>query len=87
MERGKPFVVLPDRSSETFLAWLETHPGAEVIRRDRATSYTREIKQAATGTIQVADRWYLLQNLSVVVEKTCHQHRSCLWKCPGASST
>ncbi|WP_285544166.1 ISL3 family transposase [Streptomyces lavendulae] len=80
VERGKPFDVLPDRSSETFLAWLEAHPGAEVICRDRATGYTRAIKQAATGAIEVADRWHLMQNLSVVVEKTCHQHRACLRK-------
>lgn len=80
VEQGKPFDVLPDRSSETFLAWLEAHPGAEVICRDRATGYIRAIKQAATGAIEVADRWHLLQNLSVVVEKTCHQHRACLRK-------
>ncbi|MGW0395501.1 transposase [Streptomyces sp. NPDC003042] len=36
VEKGKPFDVLPDRSSETFAAWLEAHPGAEVICRDRA---------------------------------------------------
>ncbi|MCC0100620.1 transposase [Streptomyces flavotricini] len=47
VEGGKPFDVLPDRRSETLLAWLEAHPGAEVICRDRATGYTRAIKQAA----------------------------------------
>ncbi|MFF5287342.1 ISL3 family transposase [Streptomyces sp. NPDC013171] len=80
VETGSVVDVLPDRTSETFAAWLREHPGAEIICRDRATAYTRAIKEAAPGAIEVADRWYLLQNLSAAVEKTCHQHRSCLRK-------
>ncbi|MFF2412570.1 transposase [Streptomyces sp. NPDC058092] len=44
----------------------------------RATAYTKAVKEAAPGALEVADRWHLLQNLSAAVEKTCHQHRNCL---------
>ncbi|MFE9633377.1 transposase [Streptomyces sp. NPDC006463] len=81
VEAGRVVDVLPDRTSETFAAWLREHPGAEIICRDRATAaYTRAIKEAAPGAVEVADRWHLLQNLAAAVEKTCHQHRHCLRK-------
>ncbi|MFI8522760.1 ISL3 family transposase [Streptomyces sp. NPDC085481] len=72
--------VLPDRTSETFATWLTTHPGAEIICRDRASAYTKAVKEAAPDALEIADRWHLLQNLSAAVEKTCHQHRPCLKK-------
>ncbi|KJY41963.1 hypothetical protein VR41_10000 [Streptomyces sp. NRRL B-1568] len=80
VEAGRVVDVLPDRTSETFTAWLTEHPGAEVICRDRATAYTKAVKQAVPNALEVADRWHLLQNLSAAVEKTCHQHRDCLRK-------
>ncbi|MET9914260.1 transposase [Streptomyces sp. NPDC006476] len=33
--------LLPDRSSDTLIAWLAEHPGAEFIYRDRDSSYSR----------------------------------------------
>ncbi|MFG3350155.1 transposase [Streptomyces sp. NPDC048018] len=80
VEAGQVVDVLPDRTSETLAAWLRNHPGAEIICRDRASAYTRAIKQAAPDAVEVADRWHLLQNLAAAVEKTCHQHRACLRK-------
>ncbi|MGW1553043.1 ISL3 family transposase [Streptomyces sp. NPDC002346] len=80
VEAGRVVDVLPDRTSETFAAWLKDHPGAEIICRDRATAYTKAVKEAAPDALEVADRWHLLQNLSAAVEKTCHQHRNCLRK-------
>ncbi|MEW2175221.1 ISL3 family transposase [Streptomyces sp. NPDC005406] len=80
VEAGRVVDVLPDRTSETFAAWLRGHPGAEIICRDRATAYTRAVKEAAPHALEVADRWHLLQNLAAAVEKTCHQHRACLRK-------
>lgn len=80
VEAGTVVDVLPDRDSETFANWLRDHPGAEIICRDRASGYTRAIKEAAPDALEVADRWHLLQNLSSAVEKTCHQHRACLRK-------
>ncbi|MFF4121744.1 transposase [Streptomyces sp. NPDC001714] len=45
VEAGRVVDVLPDRSSETFAAWLTEHPGAEIICRDRATAYTKAVKE------------------------------------------
>ncbi|MEU6093090.1 ISL3 family transposase [Streptomyces sp. NPDC047085] len=80
VEAGRVVDVLPDRTSETFATWLTEHPGVEIICRDRATAYTKAVKEAAPNALEVADRWHLLQNLSAAVEKTCHQHRDCLRK-------
>lgn len=80
VEKRRPIDVLPDRTSETLASWLVNHPGVEIICRDRASSYTRAIKEAAPHAVEVADRWHLLRNLSQAVEKTCQQHRACLRK-------
>ncbi|MGQ4389910.1 ISL3 family transposase [Streptomyces sp. SAS_270] len=57
VEAGRVVDVLPDRTSETFAAWLEEHPGAEIICRDRATAYTKAVREAAPNALEVADRW------------------------------
>ncbi|MEU2874144.1 transposase [Streptomyces olivoreticuli] len=69
---------MPDRETGTVAAWLQAHPGAEIICRDRLMAFTKAIRQAAPDALEVADRWHLLQNLSTAVEKTCRHHRECL---------
>ncbi|MDX2916393.1 ISL3 family transposase, partial [Streptomyces griseiscabiei] len=80
IEAAQVVDVLPDRDAVTFAAWLREHPGAEIICRDRASAYSKAVRDAAPGAQEVADRWHLLHNLSSAVEKTCHQHRPCLRK-------
>lgn len=80
VEAARVVDVLPDRDAATFTAWLQEHPGAEIICRDRASAYSTAIREAAPDAQEIADRWHLLNNLSSAVEKTCHQHRSCLRK-------
>ncbi len=64
METSKPIDMLPTRDSEDLKAWLKKHPGIEIITRDRASSYSSAIDSISPNTVQVADRFHLLMNLS-----------------------
>ncbi|CAM5488300.1 transposase [Streptomyces avidinii] len=65
VESSRPVDVLPDRETSTVANWLHEHPGAEIICRDRLMAFTKAIRQAAPDALEVADRWHLLQNLSI----------------------
>jgi transposase len=39
IETSRPVDMLPERSAESFRAWLDAHPGVEIICRDRAGCY------------------------------------------------
>lgn len=64
METSKPIDLLPTRDSEDLKAWLRDHPGIEIITRDMASSYSTAIDSISPNTVQVADRFHLLMNLS-----------------------
>jgi transposase len=69
LERGKVVDLLPDRSAESAAQWLQTHPGTEIVSRDRASLYAEAATKAAPNAVQVADRWHLLHNMSQAVPR------------------
>jgi hypothetical protein len=48
------------RAAPTALCWSTSRP-AEIICRDRATAYTKAVREAAPHALEVADRWHLLR--------------------------
>ncbi len=64
METSTPIDLLPTREGEDLKAWLKKYPNIEIITRDRACSYSSAINEVCPKTIQVADRFHLLMNLS-----------------------
>ncbi len=74
LERGCPIDVLEDRLAETVAAWLQAHPGVNIVARDRAEAYGAGIRQGAPDAVQVADRFHLMQNLAEALEQVFRSH-------------
>jgi transposase len=73
-------ILLPDRSADSLATWLQLHPGAEVVSRDRGGIYADGATRGAPQAVQVADRFHLLCNLTSAVERVLEQKRTALAK-------
>ena len=78
LERHTLVDVLPDRSANTFAAWLSEHPGVEIVSRDRGGEYAQAARRATPDAVQVADRFHLLKNLRDAVLRVFKQHTEVL---------
>jgi transposase len=82
LEKHKPIDLLPDRKSGTLAEWLKSHPGIEIITRDRSNEYARGVTEGSPKIIQITDRWHLLQNLREALERMLNRFRERLNKLP-----
>jgi transposase len=78
LEQHRPIDLLPESTEQAFSAWLEAHPGVEIISRDRGEAYAGGGTVGAPDAIHVADRWHLLKNLSDSVQKLMARHTAAL---------
>lgn len=70
--------LLPDRSASSLESWLKSHPGVQLISRDRSGDYATGASNGAPHAVQVADRFHLQKNLSEAVERIFHRYRQAL---------
>lgn len=66
IESHRPVDVLTDRTAQTLIAWLQTHPGVEIVCRDRASAYAEGARDGVPDAIQIADRWQCAMRRLVV---------------------
>lgn len=81
LERQAPIDVLPDRTADTFAAWLQEQPWAgriAVMSRDRGGDYAAGARRGAPQAIQVADRFHLVKNGGEVAERVFKRHAAAL---------
>jgi len=79
METHEPVDLLEGREAEVLAAWLQEHPGVEVIVRDRGGAYAEGARQGAPDARQVADRFHLAQNVSGALDEVIKRRR---WEVP-----
>jgi transposase len=87
LEQHRIVDVLPARSAEPVVEWLEAHPGVEVFSRDRAPAYAEAARKGAPHAVQVADRWHLIQNLVEALERCLLRFRPALKVAAGAGDS
>ena len=63
-ENGRPVDLIESRDESEVTSWLKKHPEINIVTRDRASSYSKAIKTALPSSVQIADRFHIVKNLS-----------------------
>jgi transposase len=83
LERHQPIAVLLGSDDQVLADWLRSHPGVEIISRDRGASYLKGASKGAPQAKHVLDRWHLLKNLGEVLQKILALHVDVLQQAAG----
>jgi transposase len=75
LETHRPVDMLSGRDAAVLAAWLQEHPGVEIIARDRAEAYAEGARAGAPDAVQVADRFHLAQNVSAALQEVLRGRR------------
>lgn len=78
LQRGRVIDLFDGRDGVPVETWLKSHPGIEVITRDRWAAYANACTTGAPQATQVADRFHLVGNIRELVERLFEQHGSAL---------
>ena len=79
LERRLPVDTFEGIAAKDLTAWLRNHPQVEVLARDRAWAYRLAGQTALPEAQQVADRFHLVQNVSLALKDLLHSRR---WQQP-----
>ena len=82
LERRIPVDIFEGIAAKDLTAWLQNHPQVEVLARDRAWAYRLAGQTALPQAQQVADRFHLVQNVSLALKDLLHSRR---WQRPESS--
>ena len=78
LEAHKVIDLLPDRTADGLVTWLESQSTIEFVTRDRAGAYAEAVRRGAPTAVQVADRFHVLKNLTDVVERVVSRQQGAL---------
>ncbi len=85
LDTGRPIDLVRERTAEVLATWLATHPGVELITRDRAGAYAEGARQGAPDAVQIADRWHILSNVAEALKRIFADYPHALTPAPGES--
>src|SRR5262245_27836265 len=78
LEQHRVVDLLPESTEQAFAAWLQAHPGVEMISLSGGEVYATGGRTGAPDAIHIADRWHIVKNLGDSVQKLLVRHTAAL---------